>query len=60
MAAKPQSPLPPAYFRRADETDDALFYTMPRLVTHIDEALEVDPSNNYVIHLEQEEERRVA
>jgi SAM-dependent methyltransferase len=38
MAAEPENPLPPEYFRRADETDDALFYTIPRLVTHIDEA----------------------
>ncbi|NKB70187.1 MAG: methyltransferase domain-containing protein [Candidatus Latescibacteria bacterium] len=28
--------LPPAYFRRADETPDSLFYQAPRLVTHID------------------------
>ena len=38
MAAEPDISLPLEYFRRADETDDTLFYTMPRLVTHIDEA----------------------
>ena len=31
-------PLPPQFFRRQDETPDALFYQMPRLVTHIDDA----------------------
>ena len=30
--------IPPAYFRRADELPDRLFYQVPRLVTHIDEA----------------------
>ncbi|MEM0961412.1 MAG: methyltransferase domain-containing protein [Bacteroidota bacterium] len=29
--------LPPAAFRRADETDDARFYATPRLVQHIDD-----------------------
>ena len=29
--------LPPAAFRRADDSDDALFYRSPRLVHHIDE-----------------------
>lgn len=29
--------LRPEYFERDDETDDALFYAEPRLVTHIDE-----------------------
>lgn len=29
--------LGPEHFRRVDETDDALFYQGPRLVTHIDE-----------------------
>ncbi len=29
--------LPPAAFDRVDESDDALFYAPPRLVTHIDE-----------------------
>ena len=32
------SPLRPEHFRRIDETDDALFYREPRLVTHIDDA----------------------
>jgi SAM-dependent methyltransferase len=30
--------LPPEAFRRLDESDDALFYETPRLVTHIDAA----------------------
>ena len=29
--------LGPEHFERVDETDDALFYAQPRLVTHIDE-----------------------
>ena len=29
--------LPPAYFRRQDETPDARFYLSPRLVAHIDD-----------------------
>ena len=29
--------FPPGFFARADETDDATFYAMPRLVTHIDD-----------------------
>lgn len=33
-----ESPLRPEHFRRADESDDDLFYTTPRLVTHIDDA----------------------
>ncbi len=33
----PDSPLRPEHFRRYDETDDALFYAQPRLVTHIDD-----------------------
>lgn len=28
----------PDHFRRADESDDAFFYSVPRLVTHIDDA----------------------
>ena len=28
---------PPEFFRRMDESDDRLFYTEPRLVTHIDD-----------------------
>ena len=31
-------PLPPEYFQRQDETPDTLFYQVPRLVTHIDDA----------------------
>ena len=30
--------LPPELFRRVDESDDADFYTQPRLVAHIDDA----------------------
>ena len=26
----------PSYFERVDETDDALFYQVPRLVIHVD------------------------
>ena len=29
--------LPPHLFRRDDEADDANFYAVPRLVTHIDD-----------------------
>ena len=29
--------FPPGFFDRADPSDDAAFYSMPRLVTHIDE-----------------------
>jgi len=32
------SALPSEFFRRIDESDDALFYEQPRLVTHIDDA----------------------
>ncbi len=32
------SGLPPELFSRLDETPDELFYAMPRLVTHIDDA----------------------
>lgn len=38
MPAADESPLKPEYFRRYDDTDDALFYAEPRLVTHIDDA----------------------
>ena len=31
------SRFPPEFFRREDETNDAEFYTMPRLVVHIDD-----------------------
>ena len=30
-------PYPPDAFERVDESDDALFYTMPRMVVHIDD-----------------------
>ena len=29
--------FPPGFFDRADETTDARFYDLPRLVTHIDD-----------------------
>lgn len=32
-----EAPFLPEHFRRQDERADALFYTVPRLVTHIDE-----------------------
>ena len=32
----PELELPPAFFDRQDETDDARFYSMPRFVVHID------------------------
>jgi SAM-dependent methyltransferase len=32
----PELELPPAFFDRQDETDDAQFYSMPRFVVHID------------------------
>jgi SAM-dependent methyltransferase len=34
----PELELPPAFFDRQDETDDAHFYSMPRFVVHIDAA----------------------
>jgi SAM-dependent methyltransferase len=34
----PAGDLPPEFFARLDEDDDARFYAMPRLVTHIDDA----------------------
>ena len=36
--ASGESPLRPEHFQRYDESDDALFYAEPRLVTHIDDA----------------------
>ncbi|MGD9935589.1 MAG: class I SAM-dependent methyltransferase [Dehalococcoidia bacterium] len=38
MTAGGESPLRPEHFQRADDTDDAAFYAIPRLVTHIDDA----------------------
>ncbi|MGE3692519.1 MAG: class I SAM-dependent methyltransferase [Novosphingobium sp.] len=37
MSAANPPPFPPAAFDRIDESDDALFYRPPRLVTHIDD-----------------------
>ena len=37
MTAADFPPFPPAAFDRIDESDDALFYRPPRLVTHIDD-----------------------
>lgn len=36
--AEPESPFEPAHFQREDESADPLFYTVPRLVVHIDNA----------------------
>jgi SAM-dependent methyltransferase len=33
-----REPFPPGFFARVDETDDALFYALPRFVVHIDDA----------------------
>ena len=38
MSQPESSPLRPEHFQRQDESDDALFYREPRLVTHIDDA----------------------
>jgi SAM-dependent methyltransferase len=38
MTEPAESPLRPEHFQRHDESDDALFYREPRLVTHIDDA----------------------
>ena len=43
--------LPPAAFRRADESDDRQFYTWPRLVHHIDEGAQAAVTNLYRQHL---------
>jgi hypothetical protein len=32
------SQFPPEFFRRIDESDDELFYLVPRFVVHIDQA----------------------
>lgn len=37
MAEEAASPLRAEFFERQDESDDALFYREPRLVTHIDD-----------------------
>ena len=37
MSETKPPPFPPAAFDRIDESDDALFYRPPRLVTHIDD-----------------------
>lgn len=37
MSEQQGSPLRPEHFQRQDESDDALFYREPRLVTHIDD-----------------------
>lgn len=34
---EPAGALPPAYFRRYDETSDETFYSLPRFVVHIDD-----------------------
>lgn len=54
------NPLPANYFTRYDESDDALFYTQPRLVVHIDESAiralqdylqQVLPANGVILDL---------
>lgn len=37
MPAGRESPFLPEHFQRVDESGDALFYAIPRLVTHIDD-----------------------
>jgi SAM-dependent methyltransferase len=37
MLSKAMAELPQDFFRRIDETDDALFYSFPRFVVHIDD-----------------------
>ena len=37
MEQQEDSPFRPEHFQRVDESDDALFYAVPRLVTHIDD-----------------------
>jgi SAM-dependent methyltransferase len=37
MAGESEYPLRPEFFRRADDSADANFYAVPRLVTHIDD-----------------------
>ncbi|MBB3675514.1 class I SAM-dependent methyltransferase [Modestobacter versicolor] len=37
MDADPYAGFPPGFFDRGDESPDAVFYDVPRLVTHIDE-----------------------
>ena len=43
--------LPPAAFRRADESDDARFYVWPRLVNHIDDGARAAVTDLYRQHL---------
>ncbi|MCK9518496.1 MAG: methyltransferase domain-containing protein [Dehalococcoidia bacterium] len=60
MVSNPENPFRPEHFRRLDETDDRNFYTLPRLVTHIDDAAiaavrqfygEVLPAGGYILDL---------
>ena len=37
MVQQEDSPFRPEHFQRVDESNDALFYAVPRLVTHIDD-----------------------
>ena len=52
--------FPPEYFQREDESDDSLFYSVPRLVVHIDDQaiqavsqlfLDLIPPNSVVLDL---------
>ena len=38
LFTSPDTPFPPEFFRRQDESVDPLFYLQPRLVVHIDDA----------------------
>ncbi len=56
----PPETIPPSFFERVDESPDALFYSEPRFVTHIDDAtigaltdfyLDFLPANSDVLDL---------
>ena len=49
-----ESPFRPEHFRKYDESDDALFYTEPRFVTHIDDHAIVALSAHYAEVLKPE------
>jgi SAM-dependent methyltransferase len=42
-----ESPFKPHFFERVDESDDASFYTEPRLVAHIDDAAIAEVTSLY-------------
>ncbi len=45
------TPLPASAFRRADESDDGLFYAVPRLVHHIDDGAQAAVTALYREHV---------